>query len=107
MRYDLSKIMGRAWELKKQHDFMAKRFVEEKASFGECLKQAWREAKESQMVRGWVIPAWLMQEKEIWGINGFNGFCTDSMVEKESKKAFKIYGAWIPKSQCTRESRIA
>jgi len=41
MRYDLKKIMKRAWEIKRQHD---------RNIFSECLKEAWKEAKESKVV---------------------------------------------------------
>ncbi len=36
MRYDLSKIMKRAWEMKRLHKAL---------TFGQCLKNAWGEAK--------------------------------------------------------------
>lgn len=39
MKYDLRKIMKRAWELKKE---------DEKNIFSLCLKMAWTEAKEEQ-----------------------------------------------------------
>lgn len=36
MKYNLSKIMSRSWEIKKLHKALA---------FGQCLKNAWGEAK--------------------------------------------------------------
>lgn len=58
MKFDLSKIMKRAWEIKKEEDRKTKNmkwnhndFSElqesEKASFGICLEMAWEEAKET------------------------------------------------------------
>ena len=55
MKYNLAKIMKRAWQIKKEEDRKAlnraynhnRRTVEdtEKALFSECLKIAWEEAK--------------------------------------------------------------
>jgi hypothetical protein len=42
-KYDLSKIMKRAWELKRSWNCRA-------LTFGECLKRAWSEAKEAVKV---------------------------------------------------------
>lgn len=56
MKYDLRKIMRRAWEIKELVDQKTKNSLlnrnifrelkkEEKALFSECLKEAWKEAK--------------------------------------------------------------
>lgn len=56
MKYDLRKIMKRAWEIKELVDQKTKNSLlnrnifrelkkEEKALFSECLKAAWKEAK--------------------------------------------------------------
>ena len=56
MKYDLRKIMKRAWEIKELVDQKIKNSLlnrnifrelkkEEKALFSECLKEAWKEAK--------------------------------------------------------------
>ena len=56
MKYDLRKIMKRAWEIKELVDQKTKNSLlnrnifrelkkEEKALFSECLKEAWKEAK--------------------------------------------------------------
>ncbi len=41
MKYNLSKIMRRAWTLKKRYEM----FNEDKALFSECLKEAWKAEK--------------------------------------------------------------
>ena len=56
MKYNLKKIMSRAWEIKELVDQKTKNSLlnrnifrelkkEEKALFSECLKEAWKEAK--------------------------------------------------------------
>lgn len=56
MKYDLKKIMKRAWEIKEKYDQKSKNQLwnhndfrelkaEEAALFSECLKAAWKEAK--------------------------------------------------------------
>lgn len=56
MKYDLTRIMKRAWEIKDATDRNTKKTImnmigyrelraEEKAPFGECLKISWAEAK--------------------------------------------------------------
>lgn len=56
MKYDLKKIMKRAWEIKEKYDQKTKNQLwnhndfrelkaEETALFSECLKAAWKEAK--------------------------------------------------------------
>ena len=56
MKYDLKKIMRRAWKIKEKYDQKSKNQLwnhndfrelkaEETALFSECLKAAWKEAK--------------------------------------------------------------
>lgn len=58
MKYNMSKIMRRAWEIKRDAEWEVKHqlinrnifrelYQEEKAIFSECLKMAWEEAKKS------------------------------------------------------------
>ena len=126
MKYNRSKIMKRAWELK---DANVKKFGFVRTeynstffrTFGECLKEAWDEAKyemELDKIReanqkrreaekatsnsdseiAYIIPNWLAYEKDIMGIRPTNVKKSD--VERETAKAFRAYGIWFPKSQC-------
>lgn len=62
MKYDLRKIMKRAWEIKERFDWKKRNQLlvhndfrelreEEKALFSECLKAAWKEAKRAVELR--------------------------------------------------------
>lgn len=50
-------------------------------------------------VSAYVIPSWLMYEKELFGM-GVNNVVRFDKVERETAKAFRMYGEWFPKSQC-------
>ena len=62
MKYDLKKIMSRAWKIKEKYDQKTKNQLwnhndfrelkaEETALFSECLKAAWKEAKRAVELR--------------------------------------------------------
>jgi hypothetical protein len=54
-KYNLSKIMKRAWELKRS-------YVD--AIFSECLKEAWLEAKEGKFIAGTTYRAYIGERTE-------------------------------------------
>ena len=104
--YNLAKIMKKAWEIKKTSIL---KFGKSKAKdFASCLRSAWKIAKEGMLgakkttikttVYTYIIPDWIMYEKELFGIRCPKVKKED--FEEETKKAFKIYGEWIPKSVC-------
>lgn len=128
MKYNKREIMKRAWELKdanvKKFGFVRTEYNRTNfRTFGECLKEAWDEAKyemkldeirEANRKRreaeaekaasnsgseiAYTIPNWLAYEKDIMGIRPTNVRKSD--VERETAKAFRAYGIWFPKSQC-------
>lgn len=91
MKYNKSEIMKQAWQIK--------RTWKERKTFGECLKMSWNMAKEKLTVEAYVVPTWLMHEKELWGVRP--NVIKVTVIERETRKAFKAYGEWFPKSQCT------
>ena len=50
-------------------------------------------------VKAYVIPMWLMQEKDLYYMGRPNVVRFDA-IERETAKAFRVYGEWFPKSQC-------
>lgn len=54
MRYDLRKIMRRAWEIKREDN---------KNIFGLCLKMAWNETKNKKEEKFYGIKTWFVYEK--------------------------------------------
>ena len=121
---NLSKIMTRAWEIKKEedrktrnakmnhNDFSALKNCE-KTLFGECLKMAWEEAKEQAKRDSFdrvenmaTIKDWFYNKK--FGNN--DCFSKNILIEKETAKAVfgkvscnmcgeaGIVEVWIPKS---------
>ena len=54
MKYDLSKIMKRAWEIKRE---------DSKNIFGICLEMAWEEAKKAASKKVAVIKDWFLNKK--------------------------------------------
>lgn len=55
------------------------------------------EAKKT--VKAYVIPMWLMQEKDLYYMGRPNVVKFEN-IERETAKAFRVYGEWFPKSQC-------
>lgn len=117
MKYDLSKIMKRAWEIKKGEDRKVKNSKlnhndfsalkeNEKASFGICLSMAWEEIKKvvvKAVGKVEVIKDWFMNKK--FGIES-NNFGDKLEVIKETEKAVlgNVYykngmpmEIWVPK----------
>ena len=98
MKYDLSKIMKRAWEIKRE---------DSKNIFGICLEMAWEEAKKAASKKVAVIKDWFLNKK--FGSEASH-FSNSIEIEKESEKAVfgKVgcsYGTsvsymeiWCPKS---------
>ena len=92
---NLSKIMKRAWEIKKE---------DSRNIFGLCLKMAWEEAKE-ETVKKAARKDWFLYKKFGKEVNNFGNEIT---IEKETDKA--VYGTvscdldikeiaiWVPKS---------
>ncbi len=50
-------------------------------------------------VKAYVIPMWLMQEKDLYYMGRPNVVKFEN-IERETAKAFRVYGEWFPKSQC-------
>ena len=50
-------------------------------------------------IKAYVIPMWLMQEKDLYYMGRPNIVRFDA-IERETAKAFRVYGEWFPKSQC-------
>ena len=96
MKYNRSEIMKKAWKFYRESKLM-----NDNKTFAECLRNAWALAKEkaNPMVNAYVIPNWMMYEKELFGVRP--NVVKETMIERETKKAFKVYGEWIPKSVCT------
>lgn len=97
MKFDLSKIMKRAWGIKKEEDRKVKNmkwnhndFSElkesEKASFGICLEMAWEEAKNTSDKIA-TIKDWFLNKK--FGAE-VEHFANTIIIEKETEKA--VYG---------------
>lgn len=93
MKYDLSKIMKRAWEIKRE---------DKNNVFGLCLSLAWEESKNPN--KKVTIKEWFMNKK--FGKETEN-FGNNMNVIKETEKA--VYGSvyyidgspmeiWVPKS---------
>lgn len=93
MKYDLSKIMKRAWKIKKE---------DKQNIFGICLEMAWEEAKATENKA--VIKDWFLSKKFGKEVNNFGDTIT---IKKETAKA--VYGSvyylngmemdiWVPKS---------
>lgn len=120
MKFDLAKIMRRAWEIKKEEDRLSRNRKmihndfsalkeSEKAVFGICLAIAWEEAKkssekETNLDNVMVIKEWFLNKKFGKEVRNF-----DNTIEiiKETEKA--VYGTvyynsgtsmeiWVPKS---------
>ena len=99
MKYNKSEIIKRAWSLWRQ----SKRLGFDKKygdTFANKLAQAWSEAKEAANPTTWayVVPMWKWNEVELMGVR--SNIVKTAQIEKETKKAFKVYGEWIPKSIC-------
>lgn len=124
MKYNMSSIMKRAWEVKKNNIArVGKQLTAYNRSgfmtFGECLSQAWTEAKRelakasraiaqaaaavTKKVMVYVVPNWLMHEKECFGI--FSNIVTPDKIQRETRKAFMYHETWFPKSMCEIEFR--
>ena len=124
MKYNRSEIMKRAWDIKnanirlagrKPTAYNASAFM----TFGKCLAQAWAEAKraiekaereaqkanEVETVWAYEVPLWKWHEAELFGVR--DNIVKMSQIEKETKKAFKVYGEWIPKSICELRQVVA
>lgn len=95
MKFDLSKIMKRAWEIKKE---------DKKNVFSICLQIAWEEVKKVATKRVEVIKDWFMSKK--FGKEASN-FGDKLEVIKETEKAVlgNVYynnsmpmEIWVPKS---------
>lgn len=118
MKFDLRKIMKRAWEIKKEADRKTKNSKwnrndfselksEEKSVFGICLEMAWEEVKKvvvETAKSGNTIKEWFMKEKFGKEVENFSNTIE---ILKETKKA--VYGTvyyssgmsmeiWVPKS---------
>lgn len=89
-KYNLSKIMKRAWEIKKSADRRSRKMIlnlevrdrelkeSEKALFSECLKMSWEEAKRAEEIA------------EAYGVSMDNA---EAMAQKEAElKADGHYG---------------
>ena len=114
MKYNRSEIMKKAWEMRRLSVRNLKGSKWEPTPFAECLRRAWREAKEAVRIAamvaenkkyewGYIIPLWLLKEKEICRYDRIvNGECfiPESKIERSTKKAFRVYGEWFPMSQC-------
>lgn len=48
----------------------------------------------------YIIPEWLMHEKSLFGVR--SNIIKSATIEKETAKAFRVYGEWFPKSQCDK-----
>lgn len=127
-KYNRSEIMKRAWEMKKRNTMRVGKIINDYnrlafRTFASCLKQAWDEAKEAEKIRArkeaeaakaaaakkveyvWIIPNWIMHEKELLGIR--SNIVKQEAIERETVKAFRVYGEWIPKSVCERREVVA
>lgn len=118
MKFDLAKIMTRAWEIKKEADRKTRNSkwnrndfselkAEERAVFGICLEMAWEEVKKvtSEVVTaGKTIKEWFMREKFGKEVENFGNTIE---IIRETQKA--VYGTvyyntgmameiWVPKS---------
>ena len=65
----------------------------------EVVEQVEKAVEVKRTVNAYVIPNWLMQEKDLFGMGRSNVVRFDT-VERETAKAFKMYNEWFPKSQC-------
>lgn len=116
-------IMKNAWEI--YRSVVRIQHLAHRERLSEALKLAWKNAKfdakctgkkftvnaQSEVeqvekvevkrtVNAYVIPTWLMYEKELFGM-GVSNLVRFDKVERETTKAFRMYGEWFPKSQCT------
>lgn len=83
-KYDLSKIMKRAWKLVKKAG----------VSISEGLKKAWREAKE--VMSNIILPALVGSEKQIaWATDIRNRYIEQFQKELQSEAGF--FGIWRSK----------
>lgn len=126
MKYNLSNIMKRAWEIKRQ---------DSENIFGLCLKMAWDEAKNASIVGRWhvrlTVKSWVIDKAQQtarayncyidyaernedgtrWEQNGYTKVTAEEVLG-ETEKALKVrlrtgdvvgsakgWTMWIPKSQ--------
>lgn len=98
-RERLSAAMKMAWECAKfEAKCTGKKFTVNNAQ-SEAVEQAVEAVEVKRTVNAYVIPNWLMYEKELFGMGRSNVVRFDE-VERETAKAFRMYGEWFPKSQC-------
>ncbi|MDD3225814.1 MAG: hypothetical protein PHX70_14140 [Clostridium sp.] len=95
MKYNLSTIMKRAWEIKKEN---------KKNIFGICLQIAWEEVKKAATKRIEVIKDWFMNKKFGKEVSNF-GDKLEVIRETEKAVLGNIYYTngmpmeiWVPKS---------
>lgn len=97
-RARLSAAMKMAWECAKfAAKCTGKKFTVNAQS--EVVEQVEKAVEVKRTVNAYVIPNWLMQEKDLFGMGRSNVVRFDK-VERETAKAFKMYNEWFPKSQC-------
>ncbi|AXH78252.1 MAG: hypothetical protein [Circular genetic element sp.] len=84
-KYNLSNIMKRAWEIKKENE---ERFLGQKVLFASCLKMAWIEVKSEKMRKvlcGMGFRVWTGgKEKRIY-IDGLDSFKKTGLLEKYAR----------------------
>ena len=119
MKFDLGKIMRRAWEIKKDEDRKERNIklnhndfsplkASEKALFSVCLEIAWEEAKKEKTIEVTSnrakIKDWFLNKKLGKDVNNFGD---EIEILKQTEKA--VYGniyycngmampIWVPKS---------
>ena len=97
-REKLSAAMKMAWECAKfAAKCIGKKFTVNAQS--ETVEQVEKAVEVKKTVDAYVIPEWLMHEKELFYMGRSNVVRFDK-VERETAKAFRMYGEWFPKSQC-------
>jgi hypothetical protein len=100
-RERLSAAMALAW---KNAKFSAKCRHQEfhlttESEIKVIAEQPEAETKKTVTVKAYVIPMWLMQEKDLYYMGRPNVVKFEN-IERETAKAFRVYGEWFPKSQC-------
>lgn len=117
MKFDLSYIMKKAWDIKRKadtevrnrkfnHNDFSPLADSEKALFSECLKEAWRIAKTETVGKNIVVKEWFLNKNFSQDERYMIDISYSAVVERETQKASLVkftneYGSkayWIPKS---------
>ena len=102
MKYDVRKVMKRAWEIKKEND---------KNIFGECLRMAWEEVKGNYLVHKSFGKTYVFEivDKipvgyQVWSISMEEGYVALAEVEEHQVNVNTLKAVKIEHSDLIRRT---